>query len=258
MHIAAGRAFVADDRANAPPVAIINETVARQLFGDTSAVGRRFSLGMSTLEVVGVVRDTHTGPRGESRPRAYLPAAQSERFVGGLEVRTSGDPAALGDQVRRLVLEIQPNLPVRNVRTTSVEIERTLWRERLLAALSSSFGLAALFLVCVGLYGVISQWAGQRTREIGVRVALGATTGGVRWLVLRQAFLLVGAGVTVGLPVALAASRLLQATLFGTRVADPKIFALAALLLFAVAAAAAYLPAWRASRVDPMIALRSD
>jgi predicted permease len=261
LRLVAGRALTRDDRATAPRVAVINQSLARQLFGDGVAVGKRFRLDekMESVEVVGVLRDVRTGGlRGETQPLAYVPAAQSDVFLGSLEVRTTGDPGLVGDQVRRLVLEIQPNLPVRNVRTAKIELERGLWRERLLAVLSSAFGLAALFLVCVGLYGVISQWAGQRTREIGVRMALGATAASVRWLVLRQALVLVGAGVAVGLPAAMAASRLLEGTLFGVRPADPGVLTLAALVMFAVAALAAYAPARRAAALDPMVALRQE
>jgi macrolide transport system ATP-binding/permease protein len=261
LRLVGGRAFTRDDRMTAPPVAIINETLARQLFGDTGAVGRSFRVPEreAPIQVVGVLRDVRTsGTRGDSQPMAYIPAAQSDKFVGSLEVRTHADPALIGDQVRRVVLEIQPNLPVRNIRTAKVELDRALWRERLLAALSSAFALTALFLACVGLYGVVSQWAAQRTREIGVRMALGATAAGVRWLVLRQALVLVGAGVAVGLPAAVATARLLQGILFGVQVIDPAVLTLAALLLFAVAAAAAFLPARRASRVHPMAALRNE
>ena len=259
LQLAAGRAFTSSDGPSSAPVAIINETLARQFWNDTQVVGRRFRLakGNTTVEVVGVLRDTLM-MRGESGPGAYIPAAQSDNYAGGLQVRTAGDPALLGDQIRRIVREINPNLPVRNVRTARLDLDRALWRERLLAALSSGFGLAALFLVCVGLYGVISQWAAQRTREIGIRMALGATSARVRWLVLRQSFALVLAGVAVGLPAAVGAARLLEGTIFGLTSIDPLVLALAATLLLAVAVVAAYLPARRASRVEPMRALRSD
>jgi predicted permease len=257
--LASGRNFTRQDSPNSPAVVMINETLARQLFGDTQAVGKHFRLvkAGTNLEVVGVLRDVQT-PRGEAVPTAYVPTTQSDGFAGSLEVRTAGDPALVAEQVRRIAREANPNLPVRNARTVRLELDRQLWRERLLAALSTGFGLAALFLVCVGLYGVIAQWATQRTREIGIRMALGATTARVRWLVLSQAFRLVLAGVLVGLPAAVGASRLLEGMLFGMTAINPLILTLAALLLFAVAAAAAYLPALRASRIQPMKALRSD
>jgi ABC-type antimicrobial peptide transport system permease subunit len=133
-----------------------------------------------------------------------------------------------------------------------------LRRERLLATLSAAFGLAAVFLVSIGLYGVISQWTTQRTQEIGVRMALGATLASVRWMVLRQVLALVGAGLALGVPAALASARVLERLLFGLSPVNPPILALAALTMVAVSAAAAYLPARRAARLDPIAALRSD
>jgi macrolide transport system ATP-binding/permease protein len=155
------------------------------------------------------------------------------------------------------VAEVQPGLSLLNVRTLRVQLESSLMRERLLATLATALGLAALFLVCLGLYGVIGQWAGQRTREIGVRMALGATAGGVRWLVLRQGLALVLVGVIIGVPSAAAAGHLLKSALYGVRPVEAAVLAGAALALVAVASAAAYLPARRASRVDPMAALRT-
>jgi ABC-type antimicrobial peptide transport system permease subunit len=137
-------------------------------------------------------------------------------------------------------------------------VERTLVRERLLVMLSTAFGFTALFLVCLGLYGVISQWAGQRTREIGVRMAVGATARGVRWLVLRQALLLLALGLAVGLPAALAASHLLEGLLFGVTPTDPLTLGFPTFVLVAAVVLAADLPARRAARIDPMSALRTE
>ena len=259
LRLIAGRSFTPSDGPTSRPVAIVNEAMARQLWNDSRAVGRTFRRlkDGKTVEVVGVLRDT-LGLRGRVAAAAYVPADQTDRYLASLEVRTAGDPALLAEPIRRIARAANPNLPVRNVRTGEVERDRALWRERILAALSTGFGLAALFLVCVGLYGVIAQWAGQRTREIGVRMALGATRGSVRWLVLRQAFKLVLAGAVVGLPTAVGAARLLQGTIFGLGALDPLMLAGTTLLLFAVAAAAAYQPAHRASRVEPMRALRAE
>jgi predicted permease len=259
-----GRTFGNKDDRNAPRIAVVNQTLAHRLFGEVgAALGQRFhfdhEFSASGIEVVGVVGDTKaTGLREETPAAIYLPVAQHPEYLRSLEVRAVGDPAALAAAIRRAVREANPNLPVPSVRTLRSQVERSLTQERLLAALSTAFGLAALFLVCLGLYGVISQWAAQRTREIGVRIALGATTGGVRWMVLRQAFALVLAGVALGLPAAMAASRLLKGFLFGLSPTDPAILTAAPLALFAVATAAAYLPARRASRVDPMEALRCE
>jgi predicted permease len=257
LRLSAGRGFTINDRAGAPPVAVINQAMARQLFGEGAAIGQHLQLGNTRTQIVGVLQTGRNGPIA-AESLAYLPAAQSPNFVGSLEVRTEGDPALLADRIRRVVLEVQPNLPVRNARTIGVELDRTLWCERLLAALSLAFGLSALFLVCVGLYGVIAHWAQQRTREIGVRMALGATSTGVSWLVLRQALWLVLGGVVVGVPAALGGARLIQGSLFGVRTADPLVLGGSVSLMFAVAVVAAATPAWRASRVDPMKALRYE
>ena len=154
--------------------------------------------------------------------------------------------------------EAFPDLPVVNVRSLADQVDRQLQEERLLATLAGAFGVAALFLVALGLYGVIAEWAAQRTVELGVRMALGATPAGLRWLVLRQALLLVAGGVAVGVPAALAGARLLKEALYGVRPTDPVAPIAASLVLFAVAGLAAYLPARRASRIDPIAALRSE
>jgi ABC-type antimicrobial peptide transport system permease subunit len=156
------------------------------------------------------------------------------------------------------VHDAHSGLPFQNVRTMRTQVERTLMQDRLLATLASAFGLTALFLVAVGLYGVIAQWAAQRTREIGVRMALGASGGSVRWLVLRQAVAMTLIGLLVGIPAALMASRLLRGLLFGVGPMHPPTVIGAALVMFTVAALAAYLPARRASRIDPMAALRVE
>jgi predicted permease len=262
-----GRALTADDRAGAPRVAVVNQALARKLFGAVeAAVGRHLHPAMTgeDLEIVGVVSDAQTSDlRERPEPMVYWPAAQPHGlpvkiFLGSLEVRASGDPALLAGQVRAAVREANPALPVVSVRTLQHQVERTLVKDRLLATLSAAFGLVALFLVAIGLYGVIARWAAQRTAEIGVRIALGATVGGVRWLVLRQAFVMVLVGVAVGLPAAAAASRGLEGVLFGVRSMEPATLVSAALAMFAVAAVAACLPARRASRVDPMAALRCE
>ena len=161
-------------------------------------------------------------------------------------------------QVRRAVAEAQSDIALLNVRTLSEQVDRTLVRERLLALLASAFGLGALFLVAVGLYGVISQWATQRTRELGVRMALGATPTVVQWLVLRQALWLVLIGLGLGVPAAIAVAQLLAGLLFGLTPLDPRALLGSVLLLVAVATFAAFLPARRASRQDPVTALRCD
>jgi putative ABC transport system permease protein len=265
MKLLRGRTFARTDDAGAPRVAVINETMERQCFGGADALGKRFSMdGTHLVEVVGVVRDTRTNSlRQPGAGVLYLPLAQphgtpATLLASSLEVRAAGDPSLLAHQVRRAVRDAHSGLPFLNVRTLRTQVDRTLMQDRLLATLASAFGLTALFLVALGLYGVIAQWTAQRTREIGVRMALGATSGSVRWLVLRQAVALVLIGLVVGIPAALGASRLLRGMLFGVQPMHPPTVIGAALVMFAVAALAAYLPARRASRVDPMAALRVE
>jgi predicted permease len=264
QHTVRGRGLASADDAGSPRVALVNQAMASHDF-DGEPLGKLISLdGVHQVEIVGVISDAHSdGLRDGAPPTFYLPAAQphgipAQLRLSMLAVRGAGDVLALTAAVRGAVRAAMPGLPMTDVRTLRSQVDRSLTGERLLAALASAFGLAALFLVAVGLYGVISQWAAQRTREIGVRMAVGATSSGVRWLVLRQAFVLVAIGVAVGVPAALAAARLLTGLLYGVPPMHPPTVATAAVLLFAVAALAAYLPARRASRVDPMSALRCD
>jgi predicted permease len=259
MTVRQGRGLTAGDRRNAPPVAVINERLARRSFG-AAPLGRRFRFGHGpSLEVVGVVSDVRNGGLGNPPlPAVYLPVAQRPSFLAALEIRAAGDPAPLTEAVRRAVRAAHPGVPVVSVRTMPAQIELSLTGSRVLATLAAAFGVAALLLVCVGLYGVMSRWTAQRTPEIGVRMALGAGAAAVRRLVLRQALLLVLAGLVIGVPAALAVARLLGAFLYGVSPLDPRTVALAAGTLVAVAALSAYLPARRASRVDPVTALRAE
>jgi predicted permease len=254
------------DQPGLPRRAVVNQTFVRRVFGGQDVLGRHFrfdpnrspSQRPDPIEVVGVVEDArNAGLREPPQPMAYLSPLDA-RFANHLQLRVAGDPARLHDAIRRVVTEAHPGLRVAALRTLRAQVERLLVQEKLLATLSVSFGLAALFLVSIGLYGVISQWAGQRTREIGVRLALGATGGGLRWLVLRQAMVLALAGVAIGIPAALGASRLLQGLLFGLSATDAATYVFATTIMLAVATLAAYLPARRASRLDPMVALRSE
>ena len=267
-----GRGFTTDDRTGAPQVVVVNETWARRFFGAAgaaSAVGVRFrydpvrdrKMGDAVMEVVGVVRDARTETlTGELEALMYLPAAQFPESPARLQVRAAAglDPVLLAGQVRAVVSQLRPNLTVAWLRTMRDQVDQALMKERLLATLSIAFGLCALFLVSLGLYGVISQWAAQRTPEMGLRMALGATAPQVRVLVMRQAFGLVLAGVVVGLPAAVAAAHLFRSVLFGVSPVEPWALLLGVLLLGAVAALAAYLPARRASRTSPMAALRAE
>lgn len=275
LRIVKGRGFAVTDGPDAPRVAVVNEALAARELGGQEAVGQRLrtqSIGLTParpgmpddIEIVGVVSDMRTqSVRASAEPVVYLPGAQSAFLRPGLtlsslEVRSTGDPALLIAQVRQAIGEVQSGLPLLDEHTLSQQVEGTLLQERLLARLATGFGLGALFLVAVGLYGVISQWAGERTREIGVRMALGLSPIGVQWLVLRQAMSLVLIGLGLGIPAALAVAQLLRGLLFGISPLAVAELGWAVLLLVGVGALAAYLPAFRASRLDPVTALRHE
>jgi ABC-type antimicrobial peptide transport system permease subunit len=173
-------------------------------------------------------------------------------------VRGAGDANALIAAVRREVNSLDPNLPVFNVKTFADQIDESVSRERLVALLSSFFGLFALLLASLGLYGVMAYAVARRTREIGIRLALGASAGNVLWLVLRETMLVLIVGIAIGLPAALGAAQLIEGLLFGLTPADPLTIILATLVMIVISAVAGYLPARRASRVDPMVALRYE
>jgi predicted permease len=253
-----GRGFTDADRAGSVPVAVINETMARKYWPDEDAIGRRFRFYTEReyRQVIGVARTVKYVTLGEApQPAAYYPLQQSENDAMVLYVRTDGDPVALLKPMQQEIRRLDANVPVQRPQVSREIIDQSLWGVRLGAALLAVFGVLALALACVGLYGVMAHTVGQRTQEIGLRMALGAGQGQVMGLVLRQGLLLVGAGVALGVAGALAVSRFVGSLLFGSAY-DPVSFVTASLALIAVAAIASFLPARRASRVDPLIALR--
>jgi ABC-type lipoprotein release transport system permease subunit len=238
---------------------VINETMARHYFGSRSPIGRHYGYGSMQFEIVGVVRDAKVrGPRSPLRPMAYRPIRQEMDYARSLEVRTQGDPRTVASEIRKVIAKLAPNLPVQDVATLAERVNRLLAQERLIAELTGLFGLVALLLACIGIYGLISYAVARRTAEMGIRMALGARRASVVWLVLREALILVLIGLAAGIPLVSAAARLVKSLLFGVSPTDPAtLVATAALMLF-IAAVAAYLPARRASRVDPMAALRYE
>lgn len=254
--LVAGRAFTAHDNASGAKVAIINERAARIYFGDKNPLGQRTIMGRS--EIVGVVRDTKYGDVRSDAPVAYLPFAQSAAEFATFAVRTAIEPRAVAASIRKAVGEVDKNLLIVGLQTQEEQLESLLGRERLFANLATCFGLLALALASVGLYGLMSYTVLRRTGEIGIRMALGAAPNGVRWMVLRESVGLVLLGVIAGVAGAIAAVRLVTNLLYGLSPTDPQTYAFVTLLLIAVALLSALLPAHRAAQVDPMIALRCE
>jgi predicted permease len=262
----AGRDFDARDRADTPLVAIVNEAFARMFLNGASPVGQQFWVEATPgepdtpYEIVGLVRDTkYKDLREEFRPIAYYAAAQNTGAGAGGQflIRSRQPQAEIAAAIKHVLEEVNPAITV-SFQGFKPMIEATILRERLMATLSGFFGLLALLLACIGLYGILSYGVASRTGEIGIRMALGAQRHDVFWLILREALLLVIAGVAVGLPMIFALTRLAATLLFGLTPTDPVSLLLAALLMLAVALVAGYLPSCRATRVDPMVALRHE
>ena len=257
-----GRDFNAQDNENAPLAVIVNDALARRYFAGEDALGQRVSFRGANgpwSEIVGIVRDSKYRTLGENpRPTAYVPLAQNHETGMTLHVRTLGNPLSVAATVRREAQALDPNLAVTNVQSLSDVVGASLFAARMGAVLLAIFGFLALLLAAIGLYGVMSYTVSRRTREIGIRMALGAGTGNVLRLVLKEGLALVGGGVAAGLIVAAAATRLLASFLYGVSPLDATTFVAIPLVLALVALLASYLPARRAVKVDPMVALRYE
>jgi predicted permease len=256
-----GREFTDRDSAGAPKVAIINETTTRRYFMGQSPIGRTIDLegGNRDIEIVGIVRDAKfASVREPSPPTVYLPFLQGPITSMNFEVRTSRDPALLIPEVLETIRRIDPELPVMNMSTHATQVEQQFAQERFLAHASSLFGILAAMLSGIGLFGVMSYNVARRTNEIGIRVAIGAQNFDIMQMVLRESLLLVTLGIVLGIASALAANRLIASMLFGVETTDAVTFSLVSLAMLLVSAVAAFLPARRASHVDPMVALRHE
>jgi len=260
--ILAGRDFRREDGATAPKVGIVNRKFARKYFANVDPIGRHVGFGQNPgtkldIEIVGVVGDTkYENLREEVPYELYVPYNQQEFVVGMTAyLRAAADPSGLFPALRRMVTELDPDVPVYQVRTVDQQVENSLVTERLLATLSGGFGLLATLLAAMGLYGVMTYMVARRTREIGIRMALGASGGSVVWLVMREVILLAAIGVAIGLPAALGLSRLVEAQLFGVAPSDGLTLSLSTAGIAAVALLSGYLPARRATAIDPMRAL---
>ena len=258
-----GRDFNERDAAGAPKVGIVNQKFVKRYFGGAAPLGRHLGMGIDPgtkldIQIVGVVGDTkYESMRDEIPYELYVPSAQQGFANGGtVYVRAQGDPAQLFNTVRTAVRAVDASVPMYDMRTLDNQMEISLLTERLLATLSSVFGCLAALLAALGLYGVMAFMVARRTREIGIRMALGAGQGSVVWMVLRETLTLTGIGVAIGLAGAYAVTRLIQAQLFGVAPTDLLTMAAAALGIAAVTALAGYIPARRATGIDPMSALR--
>jgi predicted permease len=261
LKILEGRGFRAEDRAPGAKNTLINATMARRFFKGQSAIGKRWdygdAVGKDSFRVVGVVEDARYVELKQAPPNMayHLAAAMPDTVLRGIEVRTAGEPSALVQTVRDTLARVEPRLPIIEIVPLEERLARGLIQDRMVARLTAMFGGLALLLACLGLYGTISYGISRRVAEIGLRMALGADQRSVRWLVLREALMLVAAGVAIGLPLAFLAGRTIGTLLFGVPPGDPIAFSVGVVLLVAVAAVAAYVPAARASRIEPMAAL---
>jgi predicted permease len=259
MRIVAGRNFEARDFTSDRQIAIVNEAMVRKYFKGRDPIGQRFGGDTPDVEIVGVVADARVNSVRESAtPMAFYPLDPTPGYVGSMHVRTAADPDVTGDALRRALREIEPNLPVDRVAPISDLAAATLRQERLIARLSTVLGLLALGLACLGLYGLMSYAVKQRTAELAIRFALGAPRPRVLWMVFRESLMLMIAGVAIAIPLIAAASRVIGTMLFDVRATDPLIIGGAMAVLLAVGATSSYLPSWRASRVDPLTALRNE
>jgi len=259
-----GREFTDQDRAGSKLVAIVNERLAKQLWPGVSAVGQLLSVPFwhdprPPVEIIGVARDTkHRSLLAEMPMLIYLPEFQSYDGRATLVARTSDDPAKLIPTIRSEVAALDKELSLHSVKTMSEQIQSTLWQQHTAAGLIGVFGLLALALSAIGIYGVIAHIVGQRTREIGIRMALGANSRVVRRMIVKQGLTLAVTGVFLGLAAAFVLTRLMNSLLYGVSATDPLTYVFASMVLLGTALGACLVPARRATRVDPMIALRCE
>jgi predicted permease len=264
IRINRGRGFDDGDRAGAPWVAVVSESVARRYWPNGNAIGHRIGYPYASpwITIVGIVPDTKQDSlRDTTSASMYVPWAQaSGRFIGSLWLvaRTTGDPAAVGASIRGLVHDIDRAMPVSDVRTMDAVVSNSVTKSRFTMLLVAVFALLALILGAVGIYGVMSYLVGERRREMGIRIALGASRASVMRLVLRRAAWLASLGAAVGLVGAGVATRSLRQWLYGVSPMDPVTFLTVPILFLAVAALASSAPALRATRADPASTLREE
>jgi putative ABC transport system permease protein len=263
IRLVRGRLFTDRDRTGQPKVVVINETAARAFWGSEDPIGKRVSVGQGGFndgaEVIGVVGDVRYGAIEKSvGPDVYLPLFQSPRANGVIFIRSRTSSSTLVATLRQDVHALDPDLPLVDIKTMYERFGDATWRTRMSAWLLGAFAMLALVLAAVGIYSVMSQGVAQRTREIGVRMALGAARADILRLIIGRVFAIALTGIVLGVVLAIPSMRLLTALLYQVTPGDPFVFGLLAFVLLAVAVLAGYVPARRASHLDPLTTLRAD
>ena len=261
-----GRTFNSEDQQNSPKVAVINQTMAHRFFPNSSPIGHRFAIGETPdhpgeIEVIGVVKDAKYFTLDEgSLMAAYFPCTQSPGFFGNFVVRYApgANRQEIISRVRHSIADINPNIFVNSVSSLQEQVGRSLATQSLIAQLSSFFGILAVFLACIGIYGLLSYTVARRTSELGIRLALGAQSHTLLWMILRECILLLVLGIAIGIPIALGSTRILEGLLYQLSPLDPTAIAIAIGAVACTIVAAAWLPAHRATKIDPMQALRTE
>ena len=256
----AGREFTEADNLASPHVAIVNQQFVKSMLEGRNPIGVRFSADDTPIEIVGVVKDSHYSKVKQEPPNVFYVPWRQDKYLNSLSfyVRSALPPAQTIPQIRRVLASLDHDLPPENMRTLDEQVRKNISSERLVLQLAAAFAVLATLLAMLGLYGVMAHSVTRRTREIGIRMALGAAPGRIRGMVMRELLWILGIGLATGIPAALALSRLTQSQLYGVKAFDAAVVLCAAAALTATAMAAAYLPARRASRVSPLNALRYE